>query len=71
MLLECHCWHAVQSLRVIATSHTCMSCAMWRRWQQEWEYVEQLVAADVRNNSAWNQRAWLLQVRLAVLGNAC
>jgi hypothetical protein len=25
--------------------------------------VEQLVAADVRNNSAWNQRAWLLQVR--------
>jgi hypothetical protein len=44
---------------------------MWRRWQQEWEYVEQLVAADVRNNSAWNQRAWLLQVRLAVLGNAC
>jgi protein farnesyltransferase/geranylgeranyltransferase type-1 subunit alpha len=31
-------------------------------WQQELQYVTRLLAEDVRNNSAWNQRFFILQV---------
>jgi hypothetical protein len=29
-------------------------------WKEEWEYMERMILNDCRNNSAWNQRAWLL-----------
>jgi hypothetical protein len=31
-------------------------------WQQEQQYVQRLLTEDVRNNSAWNQRFFILQV---------
>ena len=34
-------------------------------WEREWAYAEQLLLDDPRNNSAWAQRAFLLQHRLA------
>jgi protein farnesyltransferase/geranylgeranyltransferase type-1 subunit alpha len=33
-----------------------------RLYDQELEYVEQLLTDDIRNNSAWNQRFFLLQL---------
>jgi Protein prenyltransferase alpha subunit repeat len=29
-------------------------------WQQEWAYTEEMLQRDLRNNSAWSVRAWLL-----------
>ena len=29
-------------------------------WEDELEYVEQLLAEDLRNNSAWNQRYFVV-----------
>lgn len=37
-----------------------MLAAHFGRWKQEWAYAQQMVAEDPRNNSAWNQRGWLL-----------
>lgn len=45
-------------------------CWQYRQWllrnfdlwgKSEWEYVEELISEDEFNNSAWNQRAFLLQ----------
>lgn len=35
-------------------------------WKQEWAYAHQMISDDCRNNSAWNQRAWLLGKSLEV-----
>jgi len=35
-------------------------------WRQELKYVDQLLQEDVRNNSAWNQRAYVMQVTLVM-----
>jgi len=32
-------------------------------WQQEMDYLVELLQRDVRNNSAWNQRAFVVRVR--------
>lgn len=34
-------------------------------WKKEWVYAEETVSEDPRNNSAWNQRAWILGLSLA------
>ena len=34
-------------------------------WELEWPFVERMLRADLRNNSAWAQRAFLLSHRLA------
>eukprot|EP00892_Ulva_mutabilis_P011120 jgi/Ulvmu1/8380/UM042_0087.1 len=34
-------------------------------WKQEWAYAEKMTLEDPRNNSSWNQRAWLLGKSLA------
>jgi hypothetical protein len=36
-------------------------------WQQELQYLEGLLQHDVRNNSAWNQRAFVIRVSKAVV----
>ena len=39
--------------------------AEFDRWEAEWTYAEQMLKHDVRNNSAWAQRAFLVSHRLA------
>lgn len=34
-------------------------------WQAERQYLEKLLQEDVRNNSAWNQRAFVIRVSSA------
>lgn len=34
--------------------------AAFGAWKAEWVFVERMLDADRRNNSAWNQRGWLL-----------
>ena len=41
-----------------------MIISRFDKWEQEWAYVEQMLYQDDRNNSAWAQRAFLLQHRL-------
>lgn len=45
-----------------AWAHRQVVVAASGTWRQEMEYVEQLIQQDVRNNSAWNQRMFVLQV---------
>jgi hypothetical protein len=47
-----------------AWAHRQVVVAAAGAWQQELEYVDQLLRQDVRNNSAWNQRGFVLQVTL-------
>jgi hypothetical protein len=37
-------------------------------WQQELEYIGAMLAQDVRNNSAWNQRGTVMQHKAQQLG---
>eukprot|EP00878_Enallax_costatus_P012747 GHUV01013311.1.p1 GENE.GHUV01013311.1~~GHUV01013311.1.p1 ORF type:complete len:222 (+),score=64.47 GHUV01013311.1:601-1266(+) len=46
-----------------AWAHRQVVVAAAGTWQQEMQYVEQLIRQDVRNNSAWNQRMFVLLVR--------
>ena len=34
-------------------------------WEAEWENMLRMIDVDCRNNSAWNQRAWLLSACIA------
>jgi hypothetical protein len=45
-----------------AWAHRQVVVASGAAWQQEQQYVQRLLAEDVRNNSAWNQRFFVLQV---------
>jgi hypothetical protein len=45
-----------------AWAHRQVVVAAGAAWQQEQQYVQRLLAEDVRNNSAWNQRFFVLQV---------
>jgi hypothetical protein len=45
-----------------AWAHRQMVVAAAGAWQQEMEYLEGLLQQDVRNNSAWNQRAFVIRV---------
>jgi hypothetical protein len=45
-----------------AWAHRQVVVACGAAWQQEQLYVQRLLAEDVRNNSAWNQRFFVLQV---------
>lgn len=45
-----------------AWAHRQVVVAAAGAWQQERDYVEGLLQQDVRNNSAWNQRFFVLQV---------
>jgi protein farnesyltransferase/geranylgeranyltransferase type-1 subunit alpha len=47
-----------------AWAHRQVLVQMYGAWEQELAYVEAMINRDVRNNSAWNQRAFLLKVRL-------
>jgi Protein prenyltransferase alpha subunit repeat len=29
-------------------------------WKLEWAFTERMLKEDIRNNSAWNQRGWVL-----------
>lgn len=46
-----------------AWAHRQVVVAAAGAWQQEMEYLEGLLQQDVRNNSAWNQRAFVIRVR--------
>lgn len=39
--------------------------AAFECWEAEWPFMERMLRADLRNNSAWAQRAFLLTHRLA------
>lgn len=45
-----------------AWAHRQVVVAAAGAWQQEMEYLEELLQQDVRNNSAWNQRAFVIRV---------
>lgn len=49
-----------------AWAHRQVVVASSAAWRQEQQYVARLLAEDVRNNSAWNQRFFILQVGLLV-----
>ena len=51
-----------------AWAHRQVVVAAAGAWQQEMEYLEGLLQKDVRNNSAWNPRAFVVQVRVWVIG---
>ena len=38
-----------------------MICFLYSLYDKELEYVEQLLLEDVRNNSAWNQRYFVIE----------
>jgi hypothetical protein len=55
-----------------AWAHRQVVVAAAGAWQSEMEYLEGLLQADVRNNSAWNQRAFVIRVRVVlVCGRPC
>lgn len=43
-----------------AWQHRQWAMATYQRWEGELEFVEQLIGEDVRNNSAWNQRYFVV-----------
>lgn len=45
-----------------AWAHRQVVVAASGTWQQEMDYLEKLLQQDVRNNSAWNQRAFVVRV---------
>jgi hypothetical protein len=45
-----------------AWAHRQVVVAAAGAWQQEMEYLQELLQQDVRNNSAWNQRAFVIRV---------
>lgn len=45
-----------------AWAHRQVVVAAAGSWQQEMDYLEELLRQDVRNNSAWNQRAFVIRV---------
>lgn len=49
-----------------AWAHRQVVVAAAGAWQPEMEYLECLLQADVRNNSAWNQRAFVIRVSWVV-----
>jgi protein farnesyltransferase/geranylgeranyltransferase type-1 subunit alpha len=54
-----------------AWAHRQVVVAAAGAWQQEMEYLEELLQQDVRNNSAWNQRAFVIRVSHQAGGCCC
>ena len=57
--------HPVGSVSVDAMDVFCAPCRQWvllefSLWDGELEYVGDLITEDVRNNSAWNQRYFVI-----------
>ena len=48
-----------------AWAHRQALVAAWNLWDEEWTFTEAVLADDVRNNSAWNQRFFILSGREA------